>query len=86
MNLTPNDMKKSVVTEKKNLVIVGTSLYTSGSEFVKVIERDGDQVLVNAEDDTSHDFDEWFDLNNLQVGWQFARQDNWLNQAELQKC
>lgn len=80
MNLSPKSLQ-SVVTKNKNLVEVGTHLYCGvSSEFFTVDERNGDMVLLNAEDDTNHEFDNWFDLNDLQTSFQFARSDNWKNE------
>ena len=75
MNLTPANWKKSEVTENKQFVTVGMRLYSAGSEWCKVTEVEGDEMKVRFEDDDAGEFDEWFNMNDLQLGWQFSNKD-----------
>lgn len=75
MNIDSN--KKSIVTINKHLVEVGTHLYMQGGSFCEVVARDGDNIIVNEEGDSAHEWDSKHNLNDLQLGWDFARSDKW---------
>jgi hypothetical protein len=75
MNLTPANWKKSEVTENKQFVTVGMKLRAPGSEWCKVTEIEGDNIKVRFEDDNAGEFDEWYNLNDLQIGWAFTNKD-----------
>ena len=75
MNLTPANWEKSEVTNNKNFVATGMRLYSAGSVWCVVTEVRGDKIKVRFEDDTTGEFDEWFDMNDLQIGWEFSNRD-----------
>lgn len=65
----------SEVTKNKSLVVVGMNLFTQGGELCEVIEINGDNMKVRFEDDLIGEFDSWFDMNQLQLGWSFLEKD-----------
>ena len=75
MNLTPANWKKSEVTEYKDYVKAGMRLFSPASGACKVLEVETDNMLVHFEDDDAGEFDEWFNMNDLQLSWSFSRKD-----------
>lgn len=75
MNLTPANWKKSEVTENKQYVEIGMRLYTPGSNWVTVIERNDNEILVREDNDPTGEWDNWYNLDDLQIGWNFSNKD-----------
>lgn len=75
MNLTPANWKKSEVTENKQYIKSGMRLFTPNSGPCKVLEINGEDMKIRLEEDETDEFDEWFDMNDLQIGWSISRKD-----------
>jgi hypothetical protein len=75
MNLTPTNWKKSEVTENKQYIQEGMRLFTPASGPCKVMEVSGDNMKVHFEDDNTGEYDEWFNMNDLQLSWSLSRKD-----------
>lgn len=75
MNLTPSNWPKSEITIYKSFIKKGMRLFPTGGGAGQVMGVDGDSFLFRSEDDINGEWEEWYNADDLQLGWSFTMKD-----------